>query len=108
MPRTLSSGLAGTEAPPMRVRTLGVHANNEGSRFARFLAEIAPNTQNLLEKIDSPILLPLGQKAQFFPAGIVPEVAAAVVAAAVDGTLHGACLRMVPDYLKILSALAKG
>jgi len=87
-------------------KLLGIHQNNEGRRFSRLLAEIAPNTQTLQEKIGSPILLPSGQKAQFFPAGIIPEVATGVVSAALDGTLHKARLGLVPNCLTIMRALA--
>ena len=70
-------------------KLLGIHQNNEGRRFSRLLAEIAPNTQTLQEKIGSPILLPSGQKAQFFPAGIIPEVATGVVSAAPVASADG-------------------
>jgi hypothetical protein len=87
-------------------KMLGFNAIYQGSRFAQFLAEIAPNALDGLGKIGLPILLPSGQQGQFFPAGIIPEVATGVVSAALDGTLHKARLGLVPNCLTILRALA--
>lgn len=52
------------------------------------------------------ILLPSGQKAQLFPAGIIADLATAVVDAAVPGTLHAARQKIVPNCMKIMRALA--
>jgi hypothetical protein len=87
-------------------RMLGFNAVYQGSRFAQFLAEIAPNALENRGKIGLPILLPSGQQGQFFPAGIIPEVATGVVTAALDGTLHKARLGLVPNCLAILRTLA--
>jgi hypothetical protein len=87
-------------------KMLGFNAVYQGSRFAQFLAEIAPNALENRGKIGLPILLPSGQQGQFFPAGIIPEVAAGVVNAALDRTLHKARLGLVPNCLTILRALA--
>jgi hypothetical protein len=54
-------------------KLLGFHETHKGGRFARFLADFAP------------ILLPSGRQAQFFPAGIIADVASAVVSAARAG-----------------------
>jgi hypothetical protein len=70
------------------------------------VAEIAPNALVQLEKSRLPILLPSGRQGHFFPAGIIPDVAAGVVSAAIDGTLHKARLGVVPNCLKIMRALA--
>jgi phosphotransferase system HPr-like phosphotransfer protein len=59
-----------------------------------------------LNKQEATILLPSGQKAQFFPAGIIADVASAVVNAAIDGTLHKARRGIVPNCMKIMRALA--
>jgi len=59
-----------------------------------------------LEKTREPILLPSGRQAQFFPAGIIADVASAVVSAAINGTLHKARQGIVPNCMKIMRALA--
>jgi hypothetical protein len=66
-------------------KLLGFHETHKGGRFARFLADFAPNALSLLEKTRGPILLPSGRQAQFFPAGIIADVASAVVSAARAG-----------------------
>ena len=71
-------------------KLLGFHESHKGGRFARFLADIAPNSLSLLEKSSGPILLPSGRQTQFFPAGIIADVATSVVDAAIAGTLHRA------------------
>lgn len=85
---------------------LGFHETHKGSRFARFLADFAPNSLSAWEKTQWPILLPSGRQAQFFPAGIIADLASAVVNAAVNGTLHKARKSIVPNCMKILHALA--
>ncbi|MDH5528302.1 MAG: P63C domain-containing protein [Nitrospirota bacterium] len=85
---------------------LGMHRNNPSNRFRQILAELAPNALIEWEKKESPILLPGGQKARFFPVGIVTQIASGVVNAAIDGTLHGARRVMVPRCMQILNALA--
>jgi len=85
---------------------LGMHKNNPSNRFRQILAEFAPNELIEWEKKESPILLPGGQKARFFPVGIVTKIASGVVNAAIDGTLHKARRVMVPRCLKIMDALA--
>jgi hypothetical protein len=63
-------------------KLLGFHESHKGGRFARFLADIAPNSLSLLEKSSGPILLPSGRQTQFFPAGIIADVATSVEDAA--------------------------
>ncbi|SFL92460.1 hypothetical protein [Nitrosomonas communis] len=46
---------------------------DQGGRFARFLANLAPNSLSQLENTHEPILLPSDRQAQFFPAGIIVE-----------------------------------
>ena len=65
-------------------RLLGFHESHKGGRFVRFLADFAPNSLLQLENSRGPILLPSGRQAQFFPAGIIADVACAVVSAAID------------------------
>ena len=85
---------------------LGFAERQRGDRFAGFLREIAPNSLSSLNKQEATILLPSGQKAQFFPSGIIADVASAVVNAAIDGTLHKARRGIVPNCMKIMRALA--
>lgn len=87
-------------------KLLGFHESHKGGRFARFLAEIAPNSLSLLEKASGPILLPSGRQTQFFPAGIIADVASAVVNAAIAGTLHRARQGIVGNCMTIMRALA--
>jgi len=87
-------------------KLLGFHESHKGGRFNRFLAEIAPNSLSLLAKSSGPILLPSGRQTQFFPAGIIADVASAVVNAAITGTLHRARQGIVGNCLTIMRALA--
>src|SRR5690606_27577661 len=88
------------------VKLLGFTDRKRGDRFASFLQEIAPNSLSSLNKKEVSILLPSGQKAQFFPAGVIADVASAVVDAAIDGTLHKARRGIVPNCMKIMRSLA--
>ena len=85
---------------------LGFAERQRGDRFAAFLQEIAPNSLSSLNKKEATILLPSGQKAQFFPAGIIADVATSVVDAAIQRTLHRARQGIVPNCLTIMRALA--
>lgn len=87
-------------------KLLGFHESHKGGRFVRFMAEIAPNSLSLLEKSSGPILLPSGRQTQFFPAGIIADVATSVVDAAIQRTLHKARRGIVPNCMKIMRALA--
>lgn len=85
---------------------LGFAERQRGDRFAGFLREIAPNSLSSLNKQEATILLPSGQKAQFFPSGIIADVATSVVDAAIQRTLHRARQGIVPNCLTIMRALA--
>ena len=85
---------------------IGQHIHNRSSRFTQICADFAPKSLSLLEKSDSQILMPHGGVAQFFPAGVVPDIASGVIAAALEGRLHKSRLGMVAPCLKILHALA--
>ncbi len=87
-------------------RLLGFHESHKGGRFVRFLADFAPNSLLQLENSRGPILLPSGRQAQFFPAGIIADVACAVVSAAIDGTLHRARHGIVANCMAIMHCLA--
>ena len=65
-----------------------------------------PNSLSLLEKSSGPILLPSGRQTQFFPAGIIADVASAVVNAAITGSLHRARQGIVGNCLTIMRSLA--
>ena len=86
---------------------IGQHIHNRSSRFTQICADFAPKSLSLLEKSDSQILMPHGGVAQFFPAGVVPDIANGVIAAALEGRLHKSRLGMVAPCLKIIHALAK-
>lgn len=78
-------------------KLLGFHETHQGGRFARFLADFAPNSLSQLEKTREPILLPSGRQAQFFPAGIIiAEIVSAVINAAISDTLQ---LSLLADEL---------
>lgn len=85
---------------------IGQHIHNRSSRFTQIVADFAPKSLSLLEKSDSQILMPHGGVAQFFPAGVVPDIANGVIAAALAGRLHKSRLGMVAPCLKIIHALA--
>jgi hypothetical protein len=87
-------------------KLLGFHETHKGGRFARFLADFAPNSLSELDKTREPILLPSGRQTQFFPAGIIADLASAVVNSALTGTLHKARKGIVPNCMKIMHALA--
>lgn len=85
---------------------IGLHSKNPSNRFAQICADFAPKSLSLLEKSESPILMPHGGNGQFFPAGVVPDIASGVIAAALEGRLHKSRLGMVAPCLKIIHALA--
>ena len=87
-------------------KALGVHENNTGHRFRQILADYAPNALSELEKFESPISLPSGRRAQFFPAGVITQIASGVIDAALNKSLHRARQRLVPNCLQIMKALA--
>lgn len=87
-------------------RLLGFHEGHKGSRFTRLMADFAPKALSELEKSREPILLPTGRQTEFFPAGVIADVASAVVSAAINGTLHRARKGIVPNCMKIMHALA--
>ncbi len=85
---------------------IGLHSKNPSNRFTQICADLAPKSLSLLEKSESPILMPHGGTGQFFPAGVVPDIASGVIAAALEGRLHKSRLGMVAPCLKIIHALA--
>ena len=85
---------------------IGLHSKNPSNRFAQICADFAPKSLSLLVKSESPILMPHGGNGQFFPAGVVPDIANGVIAAALEGRLHKSRLGMVAPCLKIIHALA--
>lgn len=85
---------------------IGQHIHNRSSRFTQICADFAPKSLSLLVKSESPILMPHGGNGQFFPAGVVPDIANGVIAAALEGRLHKSRLGMVAPCLKIIHALA--
>jgi hypothetical protein len=87
-------------------KLLGVHENNTGHRFRQILADFSPKSLSELDKFQSPILLPSGRRAQFFPAGVITQIASGVIDAALDHTLHRARRKLVPNCMKIMRALA--
>jgi hypothetical protein len=88
-------------------KALGLHEKNAGNRFRQFLADFAPKSLSQLEKFGSPILLPNGRRALFFPAGGITRVASGVINAALNGRLHNARQGTVPFCEAILAALAE-
>lgn len=78
-----------------------------GSRFSRFLAEIAPNALNIFEKTSSQVVkLPNGANASFTPVGILTEIVSGVVDAGCNGKLHPQRAHILPRCMAILKALA--
>ena len=87
-------------------KLLGIHENNTGHRFRQILADFSPKSLSALDKFESPISLPSGRRAQFFPAGVITQIASGVIDAALDHTLHRARRKLVPNCMKIMRALA--
>ena len=87
-------------------KLLGVHENNTGHRFRQILADFSPKSLSEMDKFQSPILLPSGRRAQFFPAGVITQIASGVIDAALDHTLHRARRKLVPNCMKIMRSLA--
>ena len=85
---------------------IGLHSKNPSNRFANICADFAPKSLSMLVKSESPILMLHGGNGQFFPAGVVPDIASGVIAAALEGRLHKSRLGMVAPCLKIIHALA--
>jgi hypothetical protein len=54
---------------------IGLNSKNPSNRFAQICADFAPKSLSHLEKSESPILMPHGGNGQFFPAGVVPDIA---------------------------------
>lgn len=78
-----------------------------GSRFCRFLAEIAPNALSIFEKTSQQVVkLPSGANASFTPVGILTEIVSGVVDAACSGKLHSQRIHILPRCMAILKALA--
>ena len=80
-------------------KLLGVHENNTGHRFRQILADFSPKSLSELDKFESPISLPSGRRAQFFPAGVITQIASGVIDAALDHTLHSARRKLVPNCI---------
>jgi hypothetical protein len=87
-------------------KLLGFDEGHKGGRFLRFLGDFVHKSAPALEKSRGPILLPSGRQSQFFPAGIIADLATSVVEAAIHGRLHKARQGIVPNCLKIMRALA--
>ena len=87
-------------------KLLGIHENNTGHRFRQILADFSPKSLSEMDKFQSPILLPSGRRAQFFPAGVITQIASGVIDAALDHTLHRARRKLVPNCMKIMRSLA--
>ena len=85
---------------------IGLHSKNPSNRFDQICADFSPKSMSLLVKSESPILMPHGGNGHFFPAGVVPDIASGVIAAALEGRLHKSRLGMVAPCLKIIHALA--
>lgn len=90
------------------LEAIGVKGKNLSTRFHRFLAEIAPNALTLLEKSEYPVVkMPSGGNAHFIPSGVLTEVVAGVMDAAIDGTLHAQRQHLVKPCQAIYRALAR-
>lgn len=90
------------------LEAIGVKGKNLSTRFRDFLAEIAPNALNIIEKSESPVIkMPSGGTASFVPAGVLTEVVAGVMDAAIDGKLHAQRRHLVQPCQAIYRALAR-
>lgn len=90
------------------LEAIGLHGKNLSHRFRSFLTEIAPNALKTLEKSESPVVkMPSGGNANFIPSGVLTEVVAGVMDAAIDGTLHTQRQHLIKPCQAIYRALAK-
>ena len=87
-------------------KLLSIHKNNTGHRFRQILADLYLNSLLNMNKSESPILLSNGRRAQFFPAGVITQIASGVIDDALGNTLHRARRKLVPNCMKIMWALA--
>lgn len=89
-------------------QAIGFSDQFRGAQGRRFLAEIAPNALNLIDKTEVPkVLMPHGGAALFAPVGILTEIVSGVVDAGCNGRLHHKQLHILPRCMAILKALAK-
>jgi len=88
---------------------IGMRKNIPVPRFEHFCAEIAPNTLKYLEKSGSPfeVIMPHGGKAIWVEVGILPDLAADIVQAAVMGKLRKNRCHLIEPCLAIQKALSK-
>jgi len=90
------------------LQAIGFTGKGRSVRFRRFLAENAPSALNMLDKTDSPVvIMKNGGTANFAPVGVLTEIAAGVVDAVANGTLHTQRQGAVAPCCAILRALAK-
>ncbi len=89
------------------VETVGFNKNVSGSRFGRFLAEIAPNALKVYEETSSSVSMPNGAIATFISCDVIPELASAVIRQAVAGTLSHQRRFLIEPCLAIQYSLSK-
>lgn len=84
-------------------------ANHSGSRFRRFLAEIAPNALEIIDKSDLRFTMVLrgGGTALPYPAGILTEIVNGVIDAALDGRLGQKRMHILKECRKLSRALSR-
>lgn len=88
------------------MQVIGLHKNSESHQFRSLLAEIAPNALTLLDKKESRVIMPSGQKANFVPCDVIPAFAAGVVRQALSGKLHAKRQSLIEPCLAIQESLA--
>lgn len=90
------------------MQTFGFARHNLGAQTGRFLAEFAPKYMESKDKteVHKVVKMPLGGKANMYPAGLLSELPMNVIKAALNGTLHHKQRHIVPQCLAIAEALA--
>lgn len=88
-------------------QVFGLHRDYKGGHFRHFIAEITPNSLDLMDKKGWSVIMPSGQRASFIPCDVIPDFAAGVIRQAVAGTLHSKRKGLIEPCLRIQESLSK-
>lgn len=90
-------------------RAVGIKGNIPVLRFSSFLEKIAPSALIYMQNTSSQVevRMPNGATGVWVEEGILTEIAAGVIDAALDGTLKKSQTHMIPRCRLIMKALAK-
>ncbi|MBV5310810.1 P63C domain-containing protein [Chromatium okenii] len=90
------------------VQALGFTGQIRNLQILNLIGDFAPNALSLIEKSEySKVSLPHGGLAEFFPAGVLPDVVSGILDSALDGTLHQKRRHFIQPCKAMSRALAK-